>query len=80
MDALLGRIRHAQDAIAEARRIRAGEPKGFLHFSRDYTERLERGDDPLDVLEGVLGEDQPELFVRSGPEGRDPLAPYYLHH
>ena len=76
--ALTDRIRHAQAAITEARRIRAGEPKGRLHFSHDYTQRLERGDDPLDVLEAVLGEDQPVLFVRGDPKEPDPLAPYLL--
>jgi hypothetical protein len=78
VDGLTGRIHHVKDAIAEARRIRAGEPKGRLHFTREYTERLERGDDPLDVLEAVLGEDQPVLFVRGGPKDPDPLEPYRL--
>lgn len=78
VDALMGRLGHAQSAIAEARRIRAGEKRGRFNFAHAYTERLERGDDPLDVLEAMLGEDQPELFVRSGPEGRNPLEPYLL--
>jgi len=74
----MGRLGHAQSAIAEARRIRAGEERGRFNFAHAYTERLERGDDPLDVLEAMLGEDQPELFVRSGPEWRNPLEPYLL--
>lgn len=78
VDAVMGRIHSAQAAIAEARRIRAGEPKGRFHFSRDYIERLERGDDPLDVLDELLAEDPPELFVRGHPEAPDPLAPYRL--
>ncbi len=78
VDALMRRIHYAQAALAEVRRIRTAEPKGILRFSGDYTERLERGDDPLDVLEEVLGEDPAEVFVRGDQEGRDPLAPYLL--
>jgi hypothetical protein len=73
IDRLESRISHARNAIREARRIRAGEERPYFHFSRAYSDRLERGDDALDVLEWVLGEEWPGLFRRGGPDERNPL-------
>jgi hypothetical protein len=72
-------INHASSAIKEARRLRAGDDEHrFFPIRREYTERLQRGDEPLDVVEWVLSEDWPELFACRGPDDLNPLAEYLL--
>jgi len=76
---LQSRINHASSAIKEARRLRAGDDEHrFFPIRREYTERLQRGDEPLDVVEWVLSEEWPELFACRGPDDLNPLAEYLL--
>ncbi|MCP4697744.1 MAG: hypothetical protein GY862_12965 [Gammaproteobacteria bacterium] len=79
VDDLRGRICHARGAIAEARRLRAGDDDKDRRFRfHEYIKRLDQGDDPLDVVEWTLSEEQSKLFVRSGPNEGNPLEPYLL--
>lgn len=80
VDDLCGRINHARSAINEARRLRTEEnPKTHpLLRIHEYVTRLERGDDPLDVVEYTLGETGMDLFVRSEPKKHNPLEGYWL--
>jgi hypothetical protein len=75
---LQSRINHANSAIEEARHLRAGDDEHRLFSIRqEYTERLQRGDEPLDVVEWVLSEEWPELFACRGPDP-NPLEEYLL--
>ena len=81
---LEGRIGYAQGTIEDARRIRAGEDvQHALLPDRESTKRIRQGDDPLDVLAWLLGDEAPDdvgLGFR-GPYQMaepDPLEPYRL--
>ncbi len=79
VDDLHGRINHARNAIAETRRLRAGDDDKDRRFRfHEYIKRLDQGDDPLDVVEWTLSEKHSGWFVRSGPDERNPLEPYLL--
>jgi hypothetical protein len=79
VDDLRGRINHARAAINEARRLRAGDADKARKFRfHEYMKRLDQGDDPLDVVEWTLSEEQSRLYRRSAAEQRDPLETYRL--
>jgi hypothetical protein len=84
IEQLEGRLSWAASTLADARKLRAGEtlPDGFLP-DREATRRLKAGDDPLDVLEGLLADDAVDETEWSfaGPfqlAATDPLEPYRL--
>ena len=75
LEAVVGAVRHV---LSDTRRLRAGEtlssPFELIHES---SKRLARGDDPIDVIEGVLNEDH--RFLRADPNAvPDTLEPYRL--
>ncbi len=75
---LQGRINHASNAIEEALCLRAGDDEHRIFPIRhEYTERLQRGDEPLDVVKWVLSEEWPEFFACRGPD-LNPLTEYLL--
>jgi hypothetical protein len=74
------RIHRATGTIASARRLRAGEElKDRFRLTHEEDERLTRGDDPLDVVEWVLGRDEDAWGWSSRARTDvDPLADYRL--
>lgn len=80
IEQLEGQINHARGAIDETRRIRAGEAErhGLLPVW-EYTKRLHQGEDPLGVLEWVLGDGYRDEFGSgSRIAERGPLDEYLL--
>jgi hypothetical protein len=80
IERLKGRINRATGTIASARRLRAGEElKGLFRLVHEQDQRLTRGDDPLDVVDWVLGSDEGAWGWSSGAHTNvDPLAEYRL--
>jgi len=59
------KIHRAQSVIDDARKLQAGEDitSKHLFFTSNENKRLREGEDPLDVIESVLKNADPELFL-----------------
>lgn len=75
MNSSINAVRHV---IEDARSLRRGDDlSGLFGLIHESSRRLKQGDDPLDVIESVLGEDH--RFFYSDPEvPTDRLADYRL--
>lgn len=75
MNSSINAVRHV---IEDARSLRQGDDlSGLFGLIHESSRRLKQGDDPLDVIESVLGEDH--RFFYSDPEvPTDRLADYRL--
>ncbi|MCD2452753.1 hypothetical protein GO003_020415 [Methylicorpusculum oleiharenae] len=76
---LQARLNRAAAVIDSARRLRSGDPlNGIFDRFREETQRLIKGDEPLDVVAWVLANDEAATGSFRDNAGSDPLAEYRL--
>lgn len=73
------RLRRAAAVIDSARRLRAGDPlDGIFDRFHEETQRLAKGEDPLEVVAWVLANQEADSEVLRDNARSDPLAEYRL--
>lgn len=78
IDRLNSSINAVQHVIRDTRHLRQGDDlSGPFSLVHESSRRLKQGDDPLDVIESVLGEDH-RLFYSNPEAPTDRLADYRL--
>jgi len=76
---LQARLRRAAAVIDSARRLRAGDPlDGIFDRFHEETQRLAKGEDPLEVVAWVLANQEADSEVLRDNARSDPLAEYRL--
>lgn len=73
------RLNRAAAVIDSARRLRNGDPlDGIFDRFREETQRLTKGEDPLEVVAWVLTNEEADSPLLRGNVRSDPLAEYQL--
>jgi len=73
------RLNRAAAVIDSARRLRNGDPlDGIFDRFREETQRLTKGEDPLEVVAWVLANEEADSPLLRGNVRSDPLAEYQL--
>lgn len=76
---LQARLNRAAAVIESARRLRSGDPlNGIFDRFREETQRLIKGEDPLEVVAWVLGNEEAASGSFRDNTRSDPLAEYRL--
>lgn len=76
---LQARLRRAAAVIDNVRRLRAGDPlDGIFDRFHEETQRLAKGEDPLEVVAWVLANQEADSEVLRDNARSDPLAEYRL--